>query len=94
MRAAGRHNGQLLEALSTVEVSKTERIVCLLKVHELSAGMVINQDVRTADGMLLLRQDEELTLPMVECLRSFARTSGIPQPLSVLVPRGAFGVVK
>lgn len=92
MRASGSHNGQLLEALSNAEVRKTERIVCLLKVHELSAGMVINQDVRTKDGMLLLRKDEELTLPMVECLRSFARTSGIPQPLSVLVPPGALGV--
>jgi CheY-like chemotaxis protein len=89
MRAAGMDDPRLLEALSSVEVQNTERSVCMLRVHELVVGMAINQDVRTKDGMLLLRKGEELTQAMVECLRSFARTYGIPQPLSVLVPRGS-----
>ena len=87
MRDAGRCNPRLLEAFSTIEVHNTERILCMLKVHELSPGMVINQEVRTKDGMLLLPKGEELTLAMVECLRSFSRTFGIPQPLSVQIGR-------
>jgi hypothetical protein len=50
---------------------------------------LLNQDVHTSTGMLLLRQGEELTLTMIECLMSFSRSFGIPEPLNILVPRAA-----
>jgi len=34
---------------------------------------------------------EDRTMPMIEKLRGFARTVGIPQPISVLVPLNASG---
>ena len=48
--------------------------------------MVTNQDIRTNSGVLLLPKGEDLTLPMIEKLRGFARSVGIPEPISVLVP--------
>jgi hypothetical protein len=41
--------------------------------------------------MLLLDKGEELTLPMIARLSSFAKTVGVPQPLNVLVPTSDFG---
>jgi hypothetical protein len=41
--------------------------------------------------MLLLAKGEELTLPVIARLTSFAKTVGIPQPLNVLAPSSDFG---
>ena len=77
---------RLLDALETAEMHRVPLRVQMLRVGELHAGMVANQDIHTSKGMLLLPKGEELTAAMVERLRSFARTVGVPQPISVLAP--------
>lgn len=86
MRQAGLFNSRLLEALETAEIGTVERRVRMLRVNELNTTMVANQDICTNKGVLLLPQGEGLTMPMIERLRGFARTVGIPQPISVLIP--------
>ena len=85
MRKSGRFNSRLLDALETVDIQTVERKVLMLRVNELNTSMIANQDICTSKGVLLLARGEELTMPMIERLRGFARTVGIPQPLSVLV---------
>jgi hypothetical protein len=58
----------------------------MVKVRELDTTMIMNQDVSTNKGMLLLAKGEELTLPVIARLTSFAKTVGIPEPLNVLAP--------
>lgn len=86
MRQAGLFHSRLLDALETAEVRSVERNARLLRISELNTTMVANQDICTNNGVLLLPKGEELTMPMIEKLRGFAKTVGIPQPLSVLVP--------
>ena len=86
MRQSGVFPPCLLAALETADVDKSQRKVLMLRVKELNATMVANQDICTNNGVLLLRKGEDLSLPMIEKLRGFAKTLGIPQPLSVLVP--------
>lgn len=86
MRMAGWFNSRLLEALETAEIGAVEHRALLLRVHELNTTMVANQDICTNTGILLLPKGEGLTMPMIERLRGFARTVGIPQPVSVLLP--------
>jgi ActR/RegA family two-component response regulator len=86
MRQAGLFNSRLLEALETAEIGAVERRVRMLRVNELNTTMVANQDICTNKGVLLLPAGEGLTMPMIERLRGFARTVGIPQPISVLIP--------
>ena len=76
----------LLDALETVEVDRVQRKVAMLRVGELSAAMIANQDIYTNNGVLL-RKGEDLSMPMIEKLRGFAKTIGIPQSISVLTPR-------
>jgi len=61
----------------------------MLRVNELNTTMVANQDICTNKGVLLLPKGEGLTMPMIERLRGFARTVGIPQPISVLIPHSS-----
>ncbi len=86
MRQAGLFNSRLVEALETAEIGAVERRARMLRVNELNTTMVANQDICTDRGVLLLPKGEGLTMPMIERLRGFARTVGIPQPISVLIP--------
>jgi hypothetical protein len=91
MRQAAQYNPYLLRPLETVGVEKKQHIVRMVKVQDLDTTMIMNQDVYTNKGMLLLDKGEELTLPMIARLSSFAKTVGVPQPLNVLVPTSDFG---
>jgi hypothetical protein len=80
---------RFLEALEDVEIEYGESEVRLLNVTELHTTMIMNQDVLTSHGVLLLAKGEELTLPLIARLQNFAKTWGIPQPLRVRVPPSA-----
>jgi len=86
MRQSGLFHFRLLDALETADVHSVPRKVQMLRVSELNTTMIANQDICATNGVLLLPKGEDLTMPMIEKLRAFARTVGIPQPLSVLVP--------
>lgn len=86
MRQSGRFHPRLLDMLESAEFHSVPRTVLRLRVNELNNTMIANQDICATNGVLLLAKGEELTMPMIEKLRGFAKTVGIPQPLSVLVP--------
>jgi ActR/RegA family two-component response regulator len=92
MGQSGLFHTRLLDALETVDVQSVQRKVLRLRVTELNTTMIANQDICTSNGVLLLPKGEDLSMPMIEKLRGFARTVGIPQPLSVLVPNSAHPV--
>ena len=92
MRQSGLFHPRLLDALETADVQGVQRKVLMLRVSELNTTMIANQDICTSNGVLLLPKGEDLTVPMIEKLRGFARTVGIPQPLSVLVPHSTHPV--
>jgi hypothetical protein len=52
---------------------------------ELMVGMVVDQDVLTSNGLVLLRQGEVLSESMAIRLRHFAGGVGLSEPISVLV---------
>ena len=85
MRLAGCFSPRLLDALETAEMQSVEQQVQFLRVHYLKPAMVANQDIYTNSGVLLVSKGKDLTLPMIEKLRGFAKSVGIPQPISVLV---------
>ena len=87
MGQAGLFNPRLLAALETADVAAVERKVAMLKVNELDTTMIANQDICTNKGVLLLPKGEGLTTPMIERLLGFAKTVGIPQPISMLIPQ-------
>jgi FixJ family two-component response regulator len=91
MRQSAQYNAYLLRPLETVGVEKKQHMVRMVKVQDLDTTMIMNQDVLTNKGMLLLAKGEELTLPMIARLSSFAKTVGVPQPLNVLAPTSDFG---
>ncbi|HWS36538.1 MAG TPA: response regulator [Actinoplanes sp.] len=71
----------LLRAYTTAKVRKPRRI----SGAELMVGMVVDQDIVTNSGLVLVRGGELLTETMAIRLRHFAEGVGIVEPVAVLV---------
>jgi len=87
MRRRDSRATRLLEALENVEIEHVECEVRLVNLSELQPAMLMNQDIVTRYGVLLLAKGEELTLPLIARLQNFGETSGISEPVSVRLPR-------
>ena len=57
----------------------------VLKSFELRPGMLVDQDVRSKMGLLLLAKGQEVTPSVLGRLRAFAAKVGIVEPVRVLV---------
>jgi CheY-like chemotaxis protein len=79
----------LLDALESIELEKTDKVIKTVRVRELTPFMILDEDIRAQNGSLLLARGQQLTPSMVERLRNFARTAGVVEPFRVLVPREA-----
>ncbi len=58
----------VLEVLKTVPLPTFSKRVITLHVHELQAGMVIEQEIRTRNGLLLVPKGQEITPAMLGLL--------------------------
>ncbi len=74
---------------SMIETSVPPSAVRHVNARELTPGMIINQDILTTKGKLLIAADTEVTLPVFETLNNFARTGFIEEPFEVLVPESS-----
>lgn len=77
---------QVLDVLETLAAESSEHVRKALSVESLAPGMVLDEDVKLADGRLLLAQGETLSQARVERIRRFHETVGVLQPVPVLVP--------
>jgi DNA-binding response OmpR family regulator len=89
VRSLRRFDGRMLDALDGYSPLKTEFEVRRLPVRGLRSGMVIEEDVLTNDGnMLILKRGTILTDTWIERLENFARTRGAKETVGVRIPSG------
>ncbi|MBK6685749.1 MAG: response regulator [Deltaproteobacteria bacterium] len=62
---------------------------CSIKVSDLRAGMVVDDDVRAKNGLLLLARGAEVSPAMVERLVRFASVVGVKEPLRIRASAGS-----
>jgi response regulator RpfG family c-di-GMP phosphodiesterase len=58
-----------------------------LPIDDLNVGMVLQEDLRNANGLLLMSSGHELTLPMLTRLRNMLPSNERRQMIRVLTPR-------
>ena len=77
---------RLLDAVATLgEEAGTSRLTHV-PVRRLEPGMVLEQDVRTTSGLLVVTAGQDVSLAMVERLTVLADANVIPKTLEVRVP--------
>lgn len=89
MLRSTRYNHEYVSALEDFPFEQHRGESRRVTVAQLQQGMVVTADVRGKNGLLVLANGQEVTPSAIARLQSFARTSGIAEPLHVVVPYGA-----
>jgi CheY-like chemotaxis protein len=76
-----------LRALATFVPHEATMELRVLKSAELRTAMVVDQDVRSKIGLLLLAKGQEVTPSVLGRLKAFASKTGIVEPIRVLVTK-------
>jgi len=87
MSAHRDYNPAFVAALLEVQVQEAESEIRLVPLSAVQVGMIINVDVKSKNGLLLLAKGQEVTDSAIARLQSFALTIGIVEPLSVRTPQ-------
>jgi hypothetical protein len=77
----------MLQALKSYSPTRAEFEVRRLPIRELSAGMVLEKDVLSNGGNLILKEGTILTETWIERLENFTRALGAQKLVDVLSPR-------
>jgi response regulator RpfG family c-di-GMP phosphodiesterase len=77
----------IVAALQDMELEEAEAVAQLLTVRDLYPGMVLDENIRTKAGLLVIARGHEVTYAMMERLRSYAKRVPIVEPFRVLIPR-------
>lgn len=84
------YNPNVVRSLADVTFDTMAYQPVMMTIERLAAGMIIDQEVRTETGMLLVGRGQETTYPMLVRLRNFRQNGAIPAEVRVLVQRPSF----
>jgi response regulator RpfG family c-di-GMP phosphodiesterase len=74
---------RLLVALRKINVPKLERVSSTVSVRDLRNGMVLEEDIRTTNGMLVAAHGQELNDTIRQRLKNFSLQNTIPEQVRV-----------
>ncbi len=84
----GEYNPVVLEAMRRLDADRVSLVPQTVTVNQLTTTMVLDEDVLTKNGVLLVVKGQEVTYPVIERLRIHAtRGAGVKQPFRVLAQR-------
>jgi response regulator RpfG family c-di-GMP phosphodiesterase len=88
LRSSGRFNGAMLDALDSYRPLINEFEVRQLLIREIRSGMVLDEDLWSADGKLgIFKKGAVLTPIWIDHLANFAKSRGMKERVRVQVPR-------
>jgi response regulator RpfG family c-di-GMP phosphodiesterase len=76
---------KLLAALSDFQGYERSTVVKMIGVKELSPYMMLDEDIFTKDGNLVVRKGREVNTALIERLKNFAQGIGITEPIRVRI---------
>lgn len=81
----GVYDPELLDTLNQVIASECGPEAIFVKIEEMQTGMLLDQDVVTANNVLLIGKGQEATESMIRRLRNYSKIgTGIPEPIRVI----------
>lgn len=77
----------VVQALEKLELQHAEMSIRMIAVHNLTTDMMLDQDVYSKRGVLLVAKGADITLSVLERLKKYLSIDDIVDPVRVLVPR-------
>jgi len=81
----------LLELFNSYDFGLRNMERSYINCLDLTTEMIIDEDIYTAKGLLLINKGQPVTLPLLTGLLNFSRSVGIKEPLAVLTPLADIG---
>jgi ActR/RegA family two-component response regulator len=85
---------EFFEALVTLDPNAEEGEIRQCRIEALTPGMIIQQEVRTGEGVLLVSKGQEVTSPLLIKLKNFHARRVIPGDVTVSMSTSALAFVK
>src|SRR5882762_7133784 len=85
---------EFFQALVTLDPNAEEGGIRKCRIDELACGMIIQQEVRTYDGTLLVSKGQEVTSPLLTKLKNYHAKSTIPADVTVSMATTTLAFVK
>lgn len=76
----------LLALLDDYQARRPGEEVLKLRVAELRAGMVLEEDLATKNGTVLFARGNTITVPVLERIRRYAESSSLREPIHARMP--------
>jgi CheY-like chemotaxis protein len=86
LAATGKHEASLLQKLSTLRGAAVSSTIRFVRVRDLPLHGILEDDVCTVSGALIVPKGREVTWVLLERLRTFAGSAGLVEPIRVRVP--------
>lgn len=86
LRRGNRFDPKIVAALETLKPVSWEKVPRAVSIADLRAGMILDEEIRTAAGVLLVGKGQEVTYPLLVRLRNFHQRSAISGKILVLAP--------
>jgi response regulator RpfG family c-di-GMP phosphodiesterase len=85
----GWYDATILSALEAVLRSAAKYLAQSVTVGELRPHMILAQDIRTSDGVLLISKGHQVSETLCQRLSNLGETAGVPESILVAVPQGS-----
>jgi response regulator RpfG family c-di-GMP phosphodiesterase len=82
------------QALVTLDPNAEEGGIRKCRIEDLAPGMIVQQEVRTPDGVLLVSKGQEVTPPLVLKLKNYHARRAITGDVTVSMPTSTLAFVK
>jgi len=82
-RKAFRYNPRVVALLKNLKIDTNYKVTKLLRVGELTKGMITLQEIRSKDGLLLVAKFQEITTAIMERLTRYHKDVGVQEPIEV-----------
>jgi response regulator RpfG family c-di-GMP phosphodiesterase len=80
------YGAQLITAFAKVMGEDTGGVQNALYIQELKAGMIVDQQVRTKDNLLLINKGQQLSEASILRLNNYGKSCGVNEPINVIIP--------
>lgn len=85
------YNPAMVATLAAFDFGLQNMVRMIINCHELNTHMCLDEDIHTANGMLLAARGQQVTRPLMIGMQNYARSVGINEPFAVLVQLLDFG---
>jgi response regulator RpfG family c-di-GMP phosphodiesterase len=79
-------DGKLLDAMMSLKAEGSKMVSRKISVTKLVPGMILQQEIRTTAGLLIVANGQEITRPLVARLLNFSEAGMIEDEILALIP--------